>query len=523
MRGKRAILLAFAMSLAYAGTTDSALAQGTYQVRACNAAPGSANNSWVWATNDLAQPSHYAKGEVCPYTSASGEISDQQSGLSTTDALELSSAAQPGTYAGWTFNASTGTDISALTYERYIGHELDPFNDWSPALRIDGSVIATETCADTSHNGETCAVGGPPGQSLPETLSGLTANQLELGLHCQAPPGAECVTGGSQHQAWATMYGATVTVTDPTPPTLGTPTGGLWAPGSYSGFHRGTETVLVAASDLGGGSKNITLNADGKPVATYSAPCDYTHPQPCPTETGPQTLTLPTTTLTDGTHTISLTATDAANNTSNSPSTTLLVDNTAPLPPLNLKVTPNAPGSSTFTATWNNPPGQTAPITAATYQLCSAAGGQCQPATLAPPTGPVTVTLPAPGQWTLNLWLTDAAGNSTPTNAGRLQLTVPALTSTNGSTERATIRLQATLRRRALTATITGTGNQQLKIHFTARLHNKTVATGTRTGRLVHSKLTEIFRLGPRTAAHAKITISAKLGSQPLVSTRPSI
>ena len=44
-----------------------ALAAGSYQVSACNFAPEAANNSWTWATNDPAQPSHYAEHANCPY------------------------------------------------------------------------------------------------------------------------------------------------------------------------------------------------------------------------------------------------------------------------------------------------------------------------------------------------------------------------------------------------------------------------------------------------------------------------
>ena len=46
---------------------SQALAAGSYQVSACNFAPEAANNSWTWATNDPAQPAHYAEHANCPY------------------------------------------------------------------------------------------------------------------------------------------------------------------------------------------------------------------------------------------------------------------------------------------------------------------------------------------------------------------------------------------------------------------------------------------------------------------------
>ncbi len=112
------------------------------------------------------------------------------------------------------------------------------------------------------------------------------------------------------------MYGATVTLSDPTPPTLSAPSGALWGPGEAGGFHKGTVSVAVSAADVGGGVASIVLSADGRPVETYTAPCNFTFAQPCPSSTGTQTLTLPTTQLSDGTHTLTLVATDAAGNQS---------------------------------------------------------------------------------------------------------------------------------------------------------------------------------------------------------------
>ena len=123
------------------------------------------------------------------------------------------------------------------------------------------------------------------------------------------------------------MYGAKVTISDPTPPTLGTPSGTLWEPGESGGFHKGTESVTVSAQDVGGGVQSIVLSADGQPVETYSASCNFTFAQPCPLSTGAQTLTLPTTELSDGTHTLTLVATDAAGNQSTVASEQITVDN----------------------------------------------------------------------------------------------------------------------------------------------------------------------------------------------------
>jgi hypothetical protein len=197
-----------------------------------------------------------------------------------------------------------------MTYERFLGHEEDPDNYWVPALRADGTIVAGESCLDSLQDAESCYVGGPPGHGeTPAAINGLSAHQLSYGIACIAEAGTECVTGASEHAAWAAMYGAKVKIRDPTTPMLSTPTGTLWETTSY---HKGTQTVTVEAADAGGGIKSVQLTVEGKTIETYAAACDYTYVKPCPESTGPQTLSLPTSELADGTHTITLTTTDAA-------------------------------------------------------------------------------------------------------------------------------------------------------------------------------------------------------------------
>jgi hypothetical protein len=498
-------------------------AAGSYQVRACNAAPEGGNNSWAWSTSDPSQPAHFAEHSSCPYRlGGSGGTSDQEGGLSTTDTLGLSSGAAPGTSAGWTFTAPTDTTIAAITYERYIGHMIDPDNFWSPALRADGAILPGETCLDSVQNGETCSVGGPPGQGgEPGVFTGLAVHELTVGVVCQAAAEQECVTGATQHKVWAAMYGAAVTVADPTPPTLNTPSGSLWGPGEAGGFHKGVESVAISGQDLGGGVQGITLTADGQAVANYAASCNFTFAQPCPTSTGAQTFTVPTTQLVDGTHTLALVATDAAGNQSALASEQITIDNNAPAAPVGLGATPTGTGGRTFTATWSDPAGQAAPITGATYQLCPASGGACGVATAAPAAGPATLSIPGPGTWNLAVWLTDAAGNGTPANAAHIVLTVatskPGGSNGDGTTGKATIRVSESLSGRRLVVHIRGSGSGKVRVSFTGRLGGETVASGVRSVTLKHGKLSATFKLGPRTAAHALIRVTARLGHQAAV------
>jgi len=303
----------------------------------------------------------------------------------------------------------------------------------------------------------------------------------------------------------------------------------LAGPGEAGGFHKGTESVTTSAQDVGSGVQSIVLAADGQPIETYNASCNFTFAQPCPLSTGAQTLTLATTGLSDGTHTLTLVAIDAAGNQSTVASEQIAVDNNPPPPPIGLAATAPQVGGSTFTASWTDPSGQVAPITAATYQVCPASGsGACSALTAAPAAGPATVTVPGPGSWSLAVWLTDAAGNGTAANAAHTALTVPAGSLGGGGsggsggggspTPNATIHVSETLRGRELVVHVSGPATGRVRVSFTGRLGGRTVASGAKTVALKHGGLTATFKLGPRTAAHATIRVSARLDHQLAVS-----
>lgn len=459
---RRGVILAFLLwSYASLQPSGALATTGSYEVSACNYAPDAGNNSWTWATNDPSQPDHFAEHPNCPYRlGGTGGAADQEGGLSTTDALGLSSGAPPGTSAGWTFTAPAGTTITGITYERYLGHESDPDNFWSPALRADGTIVPGETCLDSVQNGESCFVGGPPGEGgEPGVITGLSAHQLSLGIVCQAHTGEECVTGATLHEVWTAMYGAAVTLSDPTPPTLSAPSGALWGPGGAGGFHKGVESVTVSGQDVGGGVQSIVLAADGQPVETYNAPCNFTFAQPCPLSTGAQTLTLPTTSLTDGPHTLTLVATDAAGNQSTVASEQITVENHESV-------------------------------------ACPAAGAvEC---------GPLGVTPVEKAPSNLG------AGTAPGTNSGVSK----AGASGGPSPAKATIHVSETLRGGELIVHVSGPATGEVRVGFTGRLAGRIVASGAETVGLKRGRLTATFKLGPRTVAHATIRVSAKLDHQ---------
>ncbi len=530
-----AYLAASALLLAVALLPATAHA-GTYKVTACNDAPGGANNSWFPFNTDT---THLQTRISCPYTTNEGQQANQENGIATTDILELPNGAEKGAQAGWKTEVPEDETITGISYNRMLSTQ-DQY--WIPALRANDTILQGQTC--TPPISGSCLTGSGPGGENEATITGLKAKTLTLGLECTVPSGQQCITGADGfHAAVATMYGATITIEDPTPPTLNTPTGTLWEPGTHAGFHKGTESVTVTAQDAGAGVQSIVLAADGHPLKTYSAPCNFTLIQPCPLSTGQQTLTLPTTELTDGTHILTLTATDAADNESQVATKQITVANDPPPPPTNLTATPTQAGSSTFNVTWTNP-AHAAPITEATYQICTASNpNDCTEQLTAPAEGPATVTVPGPGDWTLAVWLHDAAGNSSPTNAGHTTLTVTreeshaestSASNTNGGSSGSSNsddstddsdpntppnkpHITETLHGHKLRIHITGLSSGVVRVHYTARYDGKVIAAHSKKALLCHGKaLTMTFTLSARAAAHATIRVSAQLGRNPM-------
>jgi hypothetical protein len=122
------------------------------------------------------------------------------------------------------------------------------------------------------------------------------------------------------------------------------------------------------------------------------------------------------------------------------------------------------------------------------------------------------VTVPGPGNWSIAVWLTNAAGNASPAAAAHTSVVVsPSGAGGSGTGTKPTIRVTETLRGRELVVHVSGPASGKVRVGFTGRLRGRTVASGAKTVALRHGRLTLMFRLGPRTAARALIRVSAKL------------
>jgi len=143
----------------------------------------------------------------------------------------------------------------------------------------------------------------------------------------------------------------------------------------------------------------------------------------CPNLDSAEHLAYNTASLPDGPHTVTAEAVDRAGNSA-SASATFSSDNHAAAPPQNLAVDGGdgwraRPG---FRVTWTNPVDGYSGLRRAVYQLCRPRTGECVSEASPEPTASRATTsgvigVPRQGDWTLQLYLQDDAGNADPNSA----------------------------------------------------------------------------------------------------------
>ncbi|WP_205697489.1 hypothetical protein [Conexibacter sp. SYSU D00693] len=384
---------------------------GNFDVLTCSDSATNANHSWT-ASND--DPAVYEIGGSCAGGGAFG-------GLWVRDNLAATRNAVRHTGATWRFEAPAGTLITRFSYARYI-YGLDE-EDFRRALHTnDGAAL--ESCEIPPAPYYQCTVGSTSGFDR-ASFNGISVSGLSFGVRCETQPNTGCVGGATIHSVIATLYGATVTLSDPTPPSLPLPTGDLWSAGAHGGFHKGTASVTGAPSDGQSGIKTLELVVDGVVVASCqttgsvgcasTVSCDFTYAKPCSNPSA-QTLGFDTSSVADGQHAVTLRAADAGGELATR-TTSIVVDNGAPQAP-SVSVPGQARTTDEVVATVSPVGTQVSPVQSVVYEACGA-GGCATTTAPAAAGGATTVTLgklPA-GRTTLRTWLVDAAGNSDPGTA----------------------------------------------------------------------------------------------------------
>jgi hypothetical protein len=374
--------------IAFAVLPHRALAGG-YDVYSCNATvAGGANHSW----GPLADSGMTAYTD-CP--SGQGLVARSVYDGSASTFLQ-------GAYM--IFDAPEGNSIDAISFE--LGMRRPDCN-WGVDMvagnrDLGGNIIfglpAGQACDsqfqtpdDNTFIGTrwSYAVGGP---------------RVRIEARCGA---ASCTRNGV---AGIHLRNVDVRVHDDVAPVLSGGRGALWA---SNGWLSGTQPLGFDASDTAG-IQMATVSIDGREIARRSNSCDFTYTAPCPQASIDQPF--PTAGFgADGTHVLTLAATDAAGNSS-SVSRTINIDNSPPDAPQSLTVV-GGDGwrpANDFAITWKlAPPAAGAHVAGAEWNLCPTAGGACthSSANGTDLTSISHVKLPAPGAYTLKLWLRDQAGN----------------------------------------------------------------------------------------------------------------
>jgi hypothetical protein len=233
------------------------------------------------------------------------------------------------------------------------------------------------------------------------------ADVAKFGFFCGflSAPGAPC-SNRAADKFWLKLSSVNFLVDD------------LYVPNAPSvGGHLGG-----TASDYGGGVSQTRFSLGGAAVtADFAHGCDR-HPsgfnrlQPCPTNEG-YGFSVDTTRVADGAHTLQVWSVDPSGAEGPRATQTVHIDNTAPAAPTGLVVVGGDGwrSSRSFAVGWTNPGGQHAPIAGARWQLCRT-GGACTTGT---GSGAAATTVQVPdqaGDYTLRVWLEDAAGNSNGAN-----------------------------------------------------------------------------------------------------------
>lgn len=251
--------------------------------------------------------------------------------------------------------------------------------------------------------------------------TGAGATMLQFGLACSFGAANGCAIGGSP--PGGDMFAPEMVLNDHyAPPSPQATAGSILGTGWQSGAR--PHTISFAASDRGGGVDRVvaTLSAGSWVKA---APCargpsgHYSRFVPCPLAFD-GTIPIDLGVLADGRHDLWLTAVDAGGHHSAGGPYSVYVDNTAPAAPKDVAVLGDGGwhAQDGFGVRWSNPTAQHAPIIAAHWQLC-AVGGACRVGNTRATnvSGFDGLVMGRSGVYLLRVWLEDAAGNQTVTNA----------------------------------------------------------------------------------------------------------
>ena len=518
----KALLIAAAAALCVAALVSPAFA-GTYTVSSCS--PFNFPGAWTQVNT---APAGLAAGQLCGGPPIGPAAGGDQGAMYGEDILNSPAPIPNGAQAGWTFTAPPQTTIVGISYYRALSSYVE--SDLVAGLfQANGSPL--EQCMIGLAFGSSIVCSMPNTQAA-VTFGGLNTNSLFFGVACHlvSPGQNQCSANGTIHAAQADLYSAKVTLLQTALPTVGQPGGALWGGGTVAGV----VPVTFAASDPSGIQQELVRGDAGQTLISAQQSCDFTLTQPCPQVPG-GSLGVDTTRVPDGSHTFGLVVTDAAGNSQTIVSPSVTVDNNGPPAPGAFTATAAGTSSNAINLSWTNPGSPPAAITGALVQLCQAS---CRVATPLAPSGSAQITAPAPGTYSLRLWLTDAQGRGGPSNAALANVTVPALPGpgkpgggkvpppgspppTGGNHSKIAAVIHG--RQLHITATLAAVDHGTVKVSWRSRSLGQTLGSGSRSVTVRAHQLHATFKLSHRArtgAVHVVVRTGAHVMASALA--RPS-
>ncbi|MBN9621784.1 MAG: hypothetical protein J0H06_02350 [Actinobacteria bacterium] len=318
-----------------------------------------------------------------------------------------------GSQSAFVLEAPPGTTFSNLKWSGEAHRRDCRYALQLYAVRPDGStdpirnVMANQKCPKSAKAAQGASW---PRPSLYE-LGGAT--KVVQRVVCMGAPKAEYCSGKGQN--YLETFTSEATVVDETVPSVSLAGGGGFLGGEWTA---GTQTFGYEASD-NTGVKLVQALVGGTAYGESANQCDYTQRIPCPSGSG--SIKIDTTKLGEGTQQLGLKATDAAGNQAESSPATVRIDNTPPgAVPATVEGGEGWRNHDAFAVAWTNPEeGDRAPIVAAHWRICRVGTQECQTGTA---NGPSVASIgglavPGPGEWEVQMWRQDAAGNTQPQNA----------------------------------------------------------------------------------------------------------
>ncbi len=409
-----ALGLAAALALTCFAAASPAAA-GTYTVRQCDWAAGNGHHDFVWQSSGLPTVDQYV-GSGC------GEF-----GLAARNGGGGTQRTYPsGAYGGWFAYAPNGTVFTSFAgaFGTLEGCCVSGMTSYGEATHLPdgqgGRAYLFQGHLGNTTWGAPSGLAGPVGRSWSATASGFEARRV--GFHLRCGPGFSC-SQGTVGDLRLRGRSFDFTLRDDAPPLIGNAGGSLF----HGGWLSGARALSFPAHDTGGGLTGVEAAFDDGTLLQSPSSCTvvagrYARLQPCPAGRAGE-WTLDTSRLPDGARGLELRATDAGGTTVRK-TYAVSVDNHAPAAARDVATT-GGDGwrrANGFELSWTNPGGQHAPIVRARWRACAAgalAAAGCVEGERADSglttSGPLT--LPSPGEWDIQLWLEDAAGNSDPETA----------------------------------------------------------------------------------------------------------